>query len=716
MKRLWFALTCILLMPALAFAQNYDQTSEWMYSRVMPSQIPPDRERLTADNAAEGQQLAIWGLGQVSTARWLGANHIGISAARGTWMYDLQQPQSPQLYTPIRFTDMWPTTNLDGVIGHTYYRDATYDSQPNMLAVWRFDGIFSGLLLHQRNVVLTGETVDPIRNLPIVLLDAHDGYVAAAQGNTAFLYQDAGQAEPLQFAYPPSNRTDYVIEAGAFNSDGSWLVTIARAVISDQLIISLWDTESKEQHILYQDDYLPLQRLLPRWIHFHEDANQLLVFSHIAQEDENGLYSLGNRYWRWDLETYDRLPDTQEPCDSSDEGTTYSDFTLLNLDSGRNRVLCFAKLNDGSTRSVLEVRELTSGVLLSRLGMGDFIGIQDPQHSISPDGRYFAAPETLIEGVRDMATYTPGVRIFDLEAGVSLDPFLPHPDGVVSLDFGPDGRLLTATREGKVAIWEIGQAEPDLQIADGELLPITQVAFSTDGNWLLSAAPNPYPFPNHVSRSAGALTRWEVATGTSEVLISGEQYHVSGIAFSPDGEHLYLGDLDGTLHLWNAQTFQASERYANGQPIDRLLLSSNGHLLIAIDINGLTFWDTRTMTIINRIEQSQISTWCTVQFYPGEAWLRVCDEVYRIEADGERVARWSLTETPPEIQRWVEWGGNVLFLPGLLPNASNITSMFPYDFWMLGSIALNPAGDLVALGGRNGVISLVGVPSEEAGS
>ncbi|MBN8590268.1 MAG: hypothetical protein J0M33_00840 [Anaerolineae bacterium] len=705
MRRLLVLLMCLFLLPILTAAQDYNQLNYLLSTQQNPTQIPHQRERLTLANLQTASTLGVWGTGPISAAAWLDDNHVGIASMRGSWIYDLQQPNQPLMLTPLQFTHMWPTRSPNGMIGHIwrYYDD--YSLQPNVLGVWRFDGLENRLLLHRANGLPMDDESLPVSGAEIIALDSHDGYLASAQGNIAYVWSDPGNEEPIAFIHPPSNRTDYFIEAGSLSADARWLVTAARAVISDQLIISLWDVQTRERYILYESEYLPLMRTIPWLFDWDQGQDELLVygqvvFSTIADQPHD-------IFWRWNVATLERT-DLPLPCAILDSDQPYVRFMLVDMDTDHNRAICTSYFPNG-TRITAVVDWLTETVL------AQFEGRHGNEYriSLSPNGRYIAIPVTFTSDLNNPSGFRFGVYIHDLEKNVPVEPIPMHDGYVIAAHFDHRGRLLTAGSEGTVRVWEVGSDQPLVEVTNSTVLTITQLAFSPDGKWLFSAAPG-NPRANWVY-APGSVRRWDVQQGTSEIFISDDQLRISGIVFDPAGDWLYMGDLNQKLHRWNANTYEPVDTFDNAAAIDRLLISASGRLLVAVSQNGLSFWDTATMTIINRIEQPWIGERCLVQFFPGDTWLRVCDQLYRVEDNGRLIAQWEPANLPEELQSWGEQS-NLILLPELMADPSSIATMPMIQYLNVHTAAINPAQDLMAYGANDGVITLSGIPRQGAGS
>ena len=317
-------------------------------------------------------------------------------------------------------------------------------------------------------------------------------------------------------------------------------------------------------------------------------------------------------------------PNGQQFATTSNQGTVTvwdagSGQTLLTLatNAGQgNYALAFSpdsqRLATSGPSNTAEVWDVTTGQTLFSLSShtGPVLAI-----AFNADGTRLAT-----------ASADGTAKIWDATTGANQYTVLGHAGALDSVAFSPEGtRLATASVDGALNVWEVAAGRP-LHLFTGA--NATSIAFSPDGNQLLSAAGATVTIwdawagqalrtlnlvghtgqildvafsPDGTRLATGSLDRraivWDAVTGQPLLTLAGHNGAVGGVAFSPDSSRLATASDDGTARIWNI----ALSREWFTQPLPtgssgRVAMSPDGKLLaMGVGADGLAeTWDAAT--------------------------------------------------------------------------------------------------------------------------
>ncbi|HYT92752.1 MAG TPA: sigma-70 family RNA polymerase sigma factor, partial [Gemmataceae bacterium] len=128
------------------------------------------------------------------------------------------------------------------------------------------------------------------------------------------------------------------------------------------------------------------------------------------------------------------------------------------------------------------------------------------------------------------------LRLWDVGTGQLRRAFEPDGRGVRSVAFAPDGQAVAAACD-TVRLYDPATGRQRLRIGRKAL----GLHFSADGKILTGAV-------------AGAIHRWDAATGRPLTPQAAGDSVVDQILATPDGRHVVTRGQDGDAHLWDART------------------------------------------------------------------------------------------------------------------------------------------------------------------
>jgi WD40 repeat protein len=136
------------------------------------------------------------------------------------------------------------------------------------------------------------------------------------------------------------------------------------------------------------------------------------------------------------------------------------------------------------------------------------------------------------------------ICVYDVGTGKLRSSFQGHPSGCETFALSPDGKVLAGIGSaGSIRLWDLSTGRFLREFGanvEGNLL---QCTFSPDGKTLASVG------------HSGILL-WDPATG-KQLCRMGKLGAVWSVAFSPDGQFLATGWMNGTLGLWDVHTKKA---------------------------------------------------------------------------------------------------------------------------------------------------------------
>ena len=262
--------------------------------------------------------------------------------------------------------------------------------------------------------------------------------------------------------------------------------------------------------------------------------------------------------------------------------------------------------------------------------------------------------DTLQEGIDSLAfsadgkllaaAISSGVIIWELKQGNQIGPLIGTSNRpTTSVAFSPDGSLLAmATRKGEIFLLSLNSLqdseegivfppEAHANLIEGHTDGVTCVVFSPDGKLLASSS------HDHTIRL------WDVSTReTIGEPLTRHDAEVSAIAFHPGGNLLASGSLDGTVIVWDVATGQPEGRplLHDAKGITSVAFSSDGQMLASAARNQTTaLWD-----VNSRLQITQLSCFAgqvyELAFSPKENLLASAD------SDGA-VILWNPTRPSP---------------------------------------------------------------------
>jgi WD40 repeat protein/tRNA A-37 threonylcarbamoyl transferase component Bud32 len=213
--------------------------------------------------------------------------------------------------------------------------------------------------------------------------------------------------------------------------------------------------------------------------------------------------------------------------------------------------------------------------------------------AFSPDGRYIVTGDINC-----------GLKLWNIDSGQKTRTFDGHESWVRSVAFSPNGRWVISgsggiNKDGKVSIGEdntvrLWDAEAGTEIRryGRHELPITTVAFSSDGNEILSGGDD------------GKVWLWNRETGEQLCCMHGHQRPVRSVAFVPGRHWAVSSSLDATIRVWNLENGEELRQFQNDtNATEAVACSSDGNWVASAGkANTIRLWDVQSGQELRRFE------------------------------------------------------------------------------------------------------------------
>ena len=226
--------------------------------------------------------------------------------------------------------------------------------------------------------------------------------------------------------------------------------------------------------------------------------------------------------------------------------------------------------------------ELPEGAKM-RLGKGKIENIVgNTIYQFSPDSSQLAVFTSI------------GVWIYDTQTGEEIRLLTEHRTGwsdntALSLDFQTLASPRDSWKHHEIRLWDTDTGKIKTTL-EGHTKRVTSVAFSPEGQVLASGD------------LEGVIRLWNVRTGTHRMIATPHK-SVNVVAFSPDGQTI-LSRQDKDFRLWDIETGQLKTRLEDTKQIQNITFSPNGQLLVGANNKEIRLWDAGTGKIKTKVKNS----------------------------------------------------------------------------------------------------------------
>jgi WD40 repeat protein len=233
--------------------------------------------------------------------------------------------------------------------------------------------------------------------------------------------------------------------------------------------------------------------------------------------------------------------------------------------------------------------------------------------SFSPDGTTLASAGGNTD---DFA-----IRLWDVASGIFVRSLDTHTSIIWDLAFSPDGRMLasvSADKTAKIWDWRAGTVIKSLDFPD----QVVSVAFSPDGQTLAVGGVDGFP---NASIWTYSVSSWEPG------LKLAESWNIPAIVFSPDSQFLVGGGTSRNARTWRMSDGANLFTLSHSGQVDTLAISPDGSTIASglCEVSGdngacsrgaVWLWDLHTGKLLRKF--SDFDAWVqTVAFSPDGSLL-----------------------------------------------------------------------------------------------